>query len=87
MFNIGNQIITKSDNKEGFIYSILDDNTYMVGIKESSIIQIKFLTKDDIELKPCEFGKDGLCDYTTPSGSEGQFACMNCELKRDKNNL
>ena len=87
MFNIGNQIIIKPDNKEGFIYSIIDDNTYMVGIKESNTIQMQFLTKDNIELKPCEFGQDGSCDYTTPSSPEGQFACMYCELKRCENNL
>ena len=87
MFNIGNQIITKPDNKEGFIYSIINDNTYIVGIEENGILKVQIFPEHELELKPCEFGKDGKCDYTTSSGSEGQFACMYCELKRCENNL
>lgn len=87
MFNIGNQIITKPDNKKGFIYSSINDINYVVGIEENGMLKVQIFPEHELELKPCEFGKDGLCDYTTPSGPEGQFACMNCELKRDENNL
>ena len=83
MFNIGNQVVVKPENKQGFIYSVLDECRYMVGIKENESLRMQILTEDQFELKPCEFGKDGLCNYITDCSPAGQFACIECELHRD----
>ena len=82
MFNVGNQIIVKAEKQQGFIYSILDENHYVIGIEECGMLKVRALTIDEIELKTCEFGKDGFCNYSTDNGSQGQFACMNCEINR-----
>lgn len=83
MFDIGNQVIVKWGNKQGFIYAPIDDTNYVVGIEEDGILTVQIFPECALELKPCEFGTDGKCDYVTTISTKGQFACVNCELKRD----
>ena len=86
MFKVGNQIIIKETGLQGWIY---DDNFmscdhYIVAWVENYIQHVQLLSEDSIMLKPCHLGKDGVCDYTCPHKSEGQFACFRCELSRMK---
>lgn len=72
MFNVGNKVIIKSNNKEGFIYSIIDDN-YVVGIFDDGIVNMQILKSSDIEVKTCENRPDGICD-----SEAGIFRCDCC---------
>lgn len=83
MFSVGNQVVIKPENKQGFIYSPIDDINYMVGIEENGMLKVQIFPEHELELKPCEFGTSGKCDYTTTISTKGQFACVDCELKRD----
>ena len=81
MFNVGNQVVVKAENKQGFIYSLLDKNNYMVGIKENGMLKVQIFPEHELELKVCKLGANGLCDYVTDISTQGMFACVNCELK------
>lgn len=83
MFSVGNQVIVKPENKQGFIYSSISDTNYVVGVEENGILKVKIFPEHQLELKPCKFGTDGKCDYVTTIATKGQFACMDCELKHD----
>lgn len=72
MFNVGNKVIIKSNNKEGFIHSIIDNN-YVVGIFDDGIVNMQILKSSDIEVKTCENRPDGICD-----SEAGIFSCDCC---------
>ena len=82
MYKVGNQIIIKKNNKSGFIYSVLGENHYAVGIKENGALKVQIFPETEIALKACHFGTNGGCDYTASHASEGQFACIDCKIKR-----
>lgn len=82
MYKVGNQVILKKNNKEGFIYSVLGDNHYAVGIKENGMLKVQVFPAAELTIKACEFGTAGICDHIANSASEGQFACIDCKLKR-----
>ena len=83
MFQVGNQIIVKSTKDKGYIYSIIDDDLYCIHIVvDNKLLHVKMMHSKDIELKPCKYGNNGLCNYST-NGSRGMFACMYCELDRE----
>lgn len=82
MYKVGNQIILKKNNQEGFIYSVLGENHYAVGIKENGMLKVQIFPESEITMKVCEFGTSGICDYIANNSSEGQFACIDCKIKR-----
>ena len=73
MFNVGNKVIIKSNNKEGFIHSIIDDNNYVVGIFDDDIVNMQILKSSDIEVKTCGNRPGGICD-----SEAGIFRCDCC---------
>ena len=81
MFNIGNQIIIKDTNEAGWIHSHLGSDYYMVMIKGPDNITAKIFKADAIELKKCENGLEGYCDFISDNPSAGQFACEKCYLE------
>jgi hypothetical protein len=62
MFNVGNKVIIKSNNKEGFIHSIIDDNNYVVGIFDDNTVTMDILKPSDIRMKTCKNKHGGICD-------------------------
>lgn len=81
-FNIGNQVTIKDTNEAGWIHSYLGSDYYMVMIKDPDKITAKIFKADVIELKKCENGSEGYCNFISSAPSAGQFACENCEIDR-----
>lgn len=89
MLNIGNQVIIKESGLQGWIYdTIMAPSYYTVCYVENYIQRAAILKADSIELKSCEYGENGFCNYACEHKSEGQFACAKCEIMRisDDNN-
>lgn len=82
LFKEGNQIVVKATREPGFIYdtTILDDGRILVATIDGTTMTIRIMQESDLELKPCSYGKDGVCDY---SSGYGLYACAKCEEERE----
>ena len=58
MFSVGNQVVIKTENKQGFIYSPIDDTNYVVGIEEDGMLKMQIFPEHELELKPWDWGLD-----------------------------
>ncbi len=46
MMNVGNQVKIKTCGQEGWIYSILDSDKIIVGVREDNVVSMRIVSKD-----------------------------------------
>lgn len=80
--NVGNQVKIKTCGQEGWIYSILDSDKIIVGVREADVVSMRIVSKDDIELQSCSYNQSGICDRVC-TASQGMFGCNLCMLERE----
>ena len=77
-FNKGNQVVIKNQKAYGYVQDIVDNLVLVGTVSDDETLTLCLFPETDLELKPCEHGSEGYCNFT----SKSKNTCKQCELVR-----